>query len=78
MKPVDDRTAANLDVVLEETCRSLPHGGNHSFRKRVALKLLKAARSGNTTLASLTSVARSAMRSRSRARYPLEHRDRPD
>ena len=78
MKPINDRTAANLDVVLEETCKTLPHGGDHSFRKRVALRLLKAARRGNTTLASLTSVARSAMRSRSRAPYPLEHRDRPE
>jgi hypothetical protein len=78
MKPIDDRTAANLEVVLEETCKALPHGGDHSLRRRVALKLLKAARGGNTTLASLTSVARSAMRSRAKPRYPLEHRDRPE
>lgn len=64
MEPINDRTAANIDVVLEDACKSLPHGGDHSFRKRIALKLLKAARKGNTTLASLTSVARSAMRSR--------------
>ena len=62
MKHLDDRTAANLDVVLEDTCKSLPHGGDHDFRKKVALKLLAAARSGQTTLASLTRVARSALK----------------
>jgi hypothetical protein len=41
---------ANLDVVLEEACRSLPHGGDHDFRKTVAARLLAAARKGNTTL----------------------------
>jgi hypothetical protein len=62
MKHLDDRTAANLDVVLEDTCKSLPHGGDHDFRKKVALKLLAAARRGQTTLASLTRAARSAMK----------------
>ena len=61
MKHLDDRTAANLDVVLEDACRSLPHGGDHTFRKRIAQKLLTAVRSGNTTIASLTGIARSAV-----------------
>jgi len=61
MKHFDDRTAANLDVVLEDACRQLPHGGDHSFRKRVARKLLSAARSGNTTLSNLTGIARMAV-----------------
>jgi hypothetical protein len=60
MKHLDDRTAANLDVALEDACRSLPHGGDHSFRKRIAQKLLSAARRGNTTLGRLTVVAREA------------------
>ena len=60
MKHLDDRTAANLDVVLEDACRALPHGGDHSFRKRIARKLLSAARHGQTTLASLSAVARTA------------------
>jgi hypothetical protein len=60
MKHLDDRTAANLDVALEDACRSLPHGGDHSFRKRIAQKLLSAARRGNTTLGRLTAVARDA------------------
>jgi hypothetical protein len=58
MKRLDDRTAANLEVILEDACRVLPHGGDHSFRKRIALKLLGAARHGDTTLGHLTSVAR--------------------
>jgi hypothetical protein len=60
MKRLDDRTAAHLEVVLEDACRVLPHGGDHSFRKRIALKLLGAARHGDTTLDHLTSVARAA------------------
>jgi hypothetical protein len=60
MKHLDERTAANLEVALEDACRSLPHGGEHSFRKRIAQKLLSAARQGNTTLGRLTSVARDA------------------
>jgi hypothetical protein len=61
MKHLDDRTAANLDVVLENACRVLPHGGDHYFRKRIALKLLIAARHGQTNLASLSAVARTAV-----------------
>jgi hypothetical protein len=60
MKELDDRTAANLDVVLEDACRALPHGGDHPFRKRIARKLLSAARHGHTSLASLGAVARAA------------------
>jgi hypothetical protein len=60
MKHLDDRTAANLDVVLEDACRELPHGGDHPFRKKIALRLLGAARHGQTALTSLTAVARQA------------------
>lgn len=62
MNYLDDRTAANLEVILEDACKSLPHGGDHDFRKKVALKLLTAARRGQTTLASLKRAARSAMK----------------
>ena len=58
MKRLDDRTMANLDVVLEEACKSLPNGGDHAFRKMVATKLLNAAKKGNTTLAGLAKVAK--------------------
>jgi hypothetical protein len=60
MKHLDERTAANLEVALEDACRSLPHGGEHSFRKKIAQKLLSAARHGSTTLGRLTAVAREA------------------
>jgi hypothetical protein len=40
MNDLDDRTAANLNVVLEDACRVLPHGVDHSFRKKIARKLL--------------------------------------
>lgn len=61
MKQLDDRTKANLDVVLEEACRGLPNGGDHAFRKVIAQKLLNSARKGNTTLSGLTDVARQAI-----------------
>jgi hypothetical protein len=61
MKPPDDRTRANLDVALEEVCRVMPHGGNHAVRKKIAAKLLKSARQGNTTLGGLSEVARKAL-----------------
>jgi hypothetical protein len=61
MKRLDDRTRANLDVVLEDVCRTLPHGGDHALRKKVAEKLLTSARKGNTTLSGLSVVARTAL-----------------
>ena len=59
---VDERTAANLDVVLEEACRGLKHGGDHETRKKIAAKLIQAARKGNTTLGGLKAAADRALR----------------
>lgn len=50
MSQLSDRTRANLDVVLEEVCRGLPHGGEHEPRKAIAQKLVESALAGNTTL----------------------------
>jgi hypothetical protein len=61
MKELDVRTMANLDVVLENVCRSLPHGGDHALRKEVAKKLLSHARKGKVTLGALSSVAQIAL-----------------
>jgi hypothetical protein len=61
MTQLDDRTMANLDVVLEKVCRVLPHGGNHELRKAIAEKLLDSALKGNKTIGGLTEVARSAL-----------------
>ena len=61
MTQLDDRTMANLDVVLEEVCRSLPHGGDHGLRKQIAERLLDSAIKGNRTLAGLTEVAKAAL-----------------
>ncbi len=57
MTKIDQRTAANMDVVLEEACRDLPHGGNHETRKRVAQRLMQAAKKGIVTLDGLRIVA---------------------
>lgn len=61
MAGLDERTRTHLDVALEEACRCLPHGGDHAVRKRVAEKLLRSARKGNTTLDGLSVVARTAL-----------------
>ena len=61
MANLDERVRANMDVALEETCRELPHGGDHNLRKKIALKLLQSARRGNTTLSGLSVVARTAL-----------------
>jgi hypothetical protein len=36
MYMMDERTRANMDIVLEEACRDLPNGGDHESRKYVA------------------------------------------
>jgi hypothetical protein len=61
MTKIDERTIANMDVVLEETCRGLPHGGDHESRKYVARKLMLSARRGNATLEALRAVASHAI-----------------
>jgi hypothetical protein len=50
-----------MDVVLEETCRQLPHGGDHDSRKFIAERLIEAAQAGHATLGELGIVARRAL-----------------
>jgi hypothetical protein len=57
MTKIEERTTANMDVVLEEVCRSLPHGGDHESRKYVAKKLMETVKKGNITLERLRPVA---------------------
>ena len=61
MTQLDDRTLANLDVVLEDVCRSQPHGGDHKVRQQIAERLLDTAIQGNRSLAGLTEVAKAAL-----------------
>ncbi|HEX2365288.1 MAG TPA: hypothetical protein VHJ00_09710 [Bradyrhizobium sp.] len=61
MKALDHRTMVHLDVVLEDACRSLPHGGDHATRKKIAEKLLSSARKGNVTIDGLSTIAREAL-----------------
>jgi hypothetical protein len=44
MTKIDERTAANMDVVLEEVCSDLPHGGDHESRKHIAQRLMQSAK----------------------------------
>jgi hypothetical protein len=57
MTKIKERTTANMDVVLEEVCQNLPHGGDHESRKYVARKLMQTVKKGNVTLEGLRPVA---------------------
>lgn len=61
MQKVSERTKANMEVVLEETCRQLPHGGDHDNRRFIAERLIEAAKAGHSTLGELGIVARHAL-----------------
>ncbi len=61
MSRLADRVRANMEVVLEDTCRMLPHGGDHALRSFVAHRLADAALVGRTTLGELGIVARKAL-----------------
>jgi hypothetical protein len=61
MAQVDERTIANMNVVLDEAFAGVPHGGDHESRKRIAKKLLQSAKKGNVTLDGLRAVAREAL-----------------
>jgi hypothetical protein len=68
MNEFDDRTAANMEVVLDDICRYLPNnGGDHETRKFIAARLVRAARHGHTTLGALEIIARQALRALSRS-----------
>jgi hypothetical protein len=57
----NQRTQADMDVVLELVCRKLAHGGRHEDRKYIAERLIECAGSGRTTLGDLRIVARRAL-----------------
>ena len=61
MMKLNERVLANMEVALDDVFRAQPHGGDHESRKRVARKLMQSARSGNTTLGGLISVAKSTL-----------------
>lgn len=61
MDEFDDRTRANMDVVLEEICREMQHGGDHDSRRFIAERLIECVREGRTALTELNSVARRAL-----------------
>jgi hypothetical protein len=46
MTGIDERTTANMDVVLEEVFAGVPHGGDHESRKHVAKRQIQSAKKG--------------------------------
>lgn len=61
MSELSSRVQANMDVVLEQVCAELPHGGDHESRKYIAGQLIEAADAGRVTLGELTAVASRAL-----------------
>ena len=61
MTKIDERITTDMDAVLEEVFRVLPHGGDHETRKYIAKKLIQGAKKGNATLDGLRNVARIAL-----------------
>ena len=41
MGNLNERTLANMDTVLEETCHGFANGGNHELRRYIAPEQLK-------------------------------------
>jgi transposase len=62
MSKLNERTIANMDFVLEETCRICPNGGDHERRKYIAQELKRHAMQGDTTLTELRAAAHSALK----------------
>ena len=60
MPDLDERTFANIEVVLNATFRAYPNGGDHERRRHVAKRLVLSAKCGNTTLGGLSAVAKAA------------------
>ena len=57
----DARTLANMEIALDRACEALGSDSDkHKTRSRVARKILKCARSGDTTLGALTAAGRAA------------------
>jgi hypothetical protein len=56
-----DRRKAYMEMVLNETCRRLPYGGNHELRNFVAARMLEAASVHQATFGPLGIIARQAL-----------------
>jgi hypothetical protein len=59
--PHMNRAKANIEVVVEQICRSLPHGGDAEVRAFIAHRLADAVQAGLTTLGELGIVGRKAL-----------------
>lgn len=47
----DQRTLSNMEVALEQVCKSLPNGGDkHRSRRKIADKIVECAKRGDITL----------------------------
>jgi hypothetical protein len=60
-RPAKTRIRVYMEQVLEQTCGSLPHGGDHDLRAFIAERLKDATIAGRTTLGELGIIARKAL-----------------
>lgn len=58
MTKLDERSLADMEFVLEDVFKAHLYGGDHESCKRVARKLLLAAKRGQATLRHLNRAAR--------------------
>ncbi|MET0678743.1 MAG: hypothetical protein ABW175_23335 [Bradyrhizobium sp.] len=61
MTAANKPTRADLDAVLEETCRDLPHGGDHESRAYIAGRMIGAVDAGMFSHGELHHTARNAL-----------------
>jgi hypothetical protein len=54
----DPRTLANMNVALDRVCDQAVDGESHAVRKRIAIRIIRCARSGKVTLGELTAAGR--------------------
>jgi hypothetical protein len=57
----DHRTLAQMNFALDRVCEKDPRGEQHKVRKRVALAIIRCARSGKTSLDALTEAGERAL-----------------
>jgi len=57
----DARTLACMNIALDRVCEHTPLGEQHEVRERVALGIIRSAKSGRTTLGALIEAGERAL-----------------
>jgi hypothetical protein len=73
----EPRTLANMNVALDRVCDQAPDGENHAVRKRIAIRIIRCARSGKVTLGDLTAAGRRGLPRFAHVRKRIDRRRAP-